>query len=74
MIGTTMGFWPSMYAGIEAQYELGSIGGLNARAYLGYNFGFNSKGGFVDRINEFFVKLGKSINVLFWSRSFILRF
>lgn len=51
-LGFRVAAWPSMYGGIEAQYELGSIGGLNARAYLGYAMGSNSQGGILDQLNE----------------------
>lgn len=48
-----MALWPSTYGGVEVNYELGSIGGLNTRAYLGYATGSNADGGLLDRQNEF---------------------
>ena len=42
MIGTTIGAFPTAFFNIEAQYEVGSIGGLNTRAYLGYAYGVRS--------------------------------
>lgn len=35
--------WPSMYINASVSLDIGSIGGLNLRAYLGYAFGVNNK-------------------------------
>ena len=37
-----LGFYPSQYAHVSASLDVGSIGGLNMRAYLGYIFGMNA--------------------------------
>ncbi len=38
-----IGLWPSMYVNTSVSLDIGSIGGLNLRAYLGYAFGVNGE-------------------------------
>ncbi len=37
-----IGWWPSQYLNLSASLDLGSIGGLNLRTYLGFVAGYNS--------------------------------
>ncbi|HRT67345.1 MAG TPA: hypothetical protein P5216_01245 [Bacteroidota bacterium] len=38
-----IGLLPSQYFNLSGSLDIGSIGGLNVRAYLGYAFGYNGK-------------------------------
>ena len=39
-----IGYYPSQYVNLSASVDIGSIGGLNIRAYMGYAFGQNNPG------------------------------
>jgi len=41
-LGGGIGWWPSQYLNLAASLDLGSIGGLNLRTYLGFIAGYNS--------------------------------
>lgn len=47
------GLYPSLFGKLETFAELGSIGGLNLRAYLGYAGGWNYDESFLIKSNEF---------------------
>lgn len=42
-IAVGMGFFPSQYMNVSGSLDVGSIGGLNVRAYVGLAAGYNSK-------------------------------
>lgn len=48
----SFGYYPSQYANASVSLELGSIGGLNLRAYVGYAAGFNSKAAYQVRVSS----------------------
>lgn len=48
-----VGAYPSAYGKLEGFAEIGSIGGLNLRAYLGYAGGWNYNGTILTNNNEF---------------------
>lgn len=42
-IAVGMGFFPSQYANFSGSLDVGSLGGVNFRAYIGFAAGYNSK-------------------------------
>lgn len=52
-IAVGMGFYPSQYMNISGSIDVGSIGGLNIRAYLGIAAGYNSKTSTLIEGNDF---------------------
>ncbi len=61
-----VGTWPSQYINTSVSLDLGSIGGLNLRAYLGYAVGSNSTSSpqiagndYAPRVNELDTKSAK---------------
>lgn len=47
----SFGYYPSQYVNISGALEIGSIGGLNIRAYLGYAAGYNSRASYQVRMS-----------------------
>lgn len=47
------GFFPSQYMNVSGSLDVGSIGGLNIRAYLGLATGYNSKTSLLVASNDF---------------------
>lgn len=52
-IAVGAGFFPSQYMNISGSLDVGSIGGLNIRAYLGLATGYNSKSSALIKGNDF---------------------
>ena len=49
-----LGYFPSQYINLSGSIELGSIGGLNVRAYIGLATGMNAEGSVLVRSNSDF--------------------
>ena len=52
-IAIGMGFFPSQYGNFSGSLDIGSIGGVNLRAYLGLALGYNSKNSVLIAGNDF---------------------
>ncbi len=47
-----IGYYPSQYFNFSGSFDIGSIGGLNLRAYAGFAAGMNSKSSYAVRLSE----------------------
>lgn len=52
-IAVGMGFFPSQYANVSGSIDVGSMGGVNIRAYVGFAAGYNSKSSVLIAGNDF---------------------
>jgi hypothetical protein len=52
-IAVGMGFFPSQYANVSGSIDVGSLGGVNVRTYVGFAAGYNSKSSLLIEGNDF---------------------
>ncbi len=60
-----IGYLPSQYVNFGCSMDVGSIGGLNVRAYIGYATGGNMEGSFFPRTSDYDSSRAQSVSMVY---------